>query len=101
MPAGDTMDEFPPMNCKDDLVAWIARVEKDVMTEESQWADAAILYLAGYEPLNMLTRQQQACRVEAGGSDKWVWEDFQESLCQVLGKVSIQTIQRLDLCFAY
>lgn len=95
MHTGD-MVEFPPLNCKDDLAAWIARVEEDLMTGDviprSQWADAAILYLAGYEPLNMLMKQQQARRMEAGGLDIWIWEDFQEALSQVLGKASIQII---------
>jgi hypothetical protein len=97
MPTGDLV-EFPALKCKDDLVAWIARVEEDLMTggiPRSQWADAAIPYLAGYEPVNML---QRARRMEAGGLDIWTWEDFQESLSQVLGKVPIQ---RLDLGFAY
>lgn len=93
MSTGD-MVEFPPLNCRDDLAAWIARVEEDLKTGDviprSQWADAAILYLAGYEPLNMLMRQQRARRMEAGGLDLWIWEDFQESLSQVLGKSSIQ-----------
>jgi hypothetical protein len=87
------MVEFPPLNCKDDLVAWIARVEEDVgdIIPRSQWADAAILYLAGYDPLNMSMRRRRACRVGAG-RDIWIWEDFKESLSQVLGKVPIQTI---------
>jgi len=87
---GDVV-EFPPLNCRDDLAAWVARVEGDLMTGDviprSQWADAAILYLADHEPLNMLMRQQRARRMEAGGLDIWMWEDFQESLSQVLGKV--------------
>jgi hypothetical protein len=92
------MVEYPPLNCRDDLAAWIARVEEDLMTggiPRSQWADAAILYLAGYEPLNMLMRQQRARRMEAGGLDFWIWVDFQESLSQVLGKVIISFRPRL------
>ena len=93
------MVEFPPLNCKDDLPAWIARVEEDLMTggiPRSQWADAAILYLAGYEPLNMSMRKQRARRLEAGGLlDLWNWEEFQEWLSQVLGKVPIWYRPRL------
>ena len=92
---GDMVD-FPPLNCRDDLEAWIARVEEDLTTGDtiprSQWADAAILYLASYDALNMSMRQQRTRRMEAGGSDIWIWEDFQESLSQVLGKFPIQTI---------
>ena len=91
MLTGD-MVEFPPLNCRDDLAAWIARVEEDLMTvviPRSQWADAAILYLDGYEPLNKLMRQQRALRMEVCGLNIWTWEDFQESLSQVLGKVPI------------
>ena len=88
--------DFPPLNCRDDLEAWIARVEEDLTTGDtiprSQWADAAILYLASYDALNMSMRQQRTRRMEAGGSDIWIWEDFQESLSQVLGKFPIQTI---------
>ena len=95
------MVEFPPLNCRDDLKAWIARVEEDLMTGDpiprSQWADAAIMYLASYKPLNMLMRQQRARMMEAGGSDIWIWEDFLVYLSQVLGKVPIQTIQRLNI----
>ena len=83
--------EFPPLNCRDDLAAWIARVEEDLMKADvmprSQWADGAILYLAGYEPLNMLIRRQRARKIEAGGLSMWTWEVFQESLSQLLGKV--------------
>jgi hypothetical protein len=61
----------------------------------SQWADAAILYLAGYEQLNMSMRKQRARRMEVGGLDLWIWEDFQESLSQVLGKVLISFRPRL------
>ena len=90
------MIRLPPLNCKDDLGAWIARVEEDLMTIDviprSQWAYAAIFYLDDYEPLKMSMRQQ-ASRMEAGGLDVWIWEDFQESLSQVLGKVPIQIIQ--------
>ena len=88
--------EFPPLNCKDDLAAWIARVEehqRDVIPR-SQWADGAILYLADCEALNMLMRQQRARRMGAG-LDIWIWEDFQEYLSQVLGNVLIQTRPRL------
>ena len=91
------MVDFPPLNCRNDLEAWIARVEEDMMTGDtiprSQWSDAAMLYLAGYKALDMLMRQQRARRMEAGGSDIWIWEDFQESLSQVLSKF---LIQRLD-----
>ena len=97
--------EFPPLNSSDDLELWITRVEEDLMTGDaiprSQWADAAILYLDSYKPLKMSMMQQRKRRMEAGGSDIWIWEDFQKSLSQVLGKVQIQTIQRLDLGFAY
>lgn len=94
---GEKVD-FPPLNCRDDLEAWIARVEEDLSTGDtiprSQWSDAAILYLDSYEALNMLMRQQRDRRMEAGGSDIWIWEDFQESLSQVLSKFPIQ---RLDI----
>lgn len=95
--SGDKV-EFPPLNCREDLAAWIARVEESLrdVVPRSQWADAAILYLADYDPLNMLMREQRARRIGTGG-DIWIWEDFQESLFQVLGKVTIQTIHRLDL----
>jgi hypothetical protein len=97
---GDMVD-FPPLNCRDDLAAWIARVKEDLdVIPRSQWADAAILYLAGYEALNLSMRQQRARRMGAGG-DIWIWEDFQDSLSQVLGKIPIQTIQCLDVGFAY
>ena len=87
------LDKFPPLNCKAHLPAWIARVEKDLKAggiPRSQWADTAILFLAGYEPLNKLMRQVQARRKEAGrfaGLNMWTWKDFKESLSQVLGKV--------------
>ena len=94
---GEKVD-FPPLNCRVDLEAWIARVEEDLSTGDtiprSQWSDAAILYLDSYEALNMLMRQQRDRRMEAGGSDIWIWEDFQESLSQVLSKFPIQ---RLDI----
>ena len=93
---GDMVD-FPPLNCRDDLEAWIARVEEDLLTGDtiprSQWSDAAILYLDSYEALNMLMRQQRDRRMEAGGSDIWIWEDFQESLSQVLSKFPIQRLE--------
>ena len=96
-----TRMEFPPLNSIDDLPEWIARVEEDLgdAIPRSQWADAAILYLVGYEALNM--RQQRTRRIEIGASDIWIWEDFQKSLSQVLGKVPIHTVQRLDLGYAY
>ena len=103
MTTGD-MVEFPPLNCKDDLAAWIARVEEDLIMLDiprSQWADAAIIYLpvtGGYESLGAVMRLQRARRMETSGLDIWIWEDFQESLSQVLGKVSIQ---RLDLDFFF
>ena len=87
------MGEFPPLNCRDSLASWIARVEEDLMTAimpRSLWADGAMLYLAVYKPLDMLMRRKRASRVEAGGLDSWTWEAFQESLSQVLGKFSIQ-----------
>jgi len=76
--------EFPPLNSIDDLPEWIARVEEDLgdVIPRSQWADAAIIYLVGYEALKM--RQQRERRMEAGASDIWIWEDFQKSLSQVL-----------------
>lgn len=80
----------PPLSCRDDLAAWVARVEEDLMAEDvmiprHQWADAAILYLA--EPLNMLMRQQRARRMEVGEDEIWTWKGFQTSLYQVLGKL--------------
>jgi hypothetical protein len=93
--------EFPPLNSSDDLPEWIARVEEDIgdVIPRSQWPDAAILYLVGYEARSM--RRQRARRIEAGALDIWIWEDFQKSLSQVLGKVPIHAIQRLDLGYAY
>jgi len=87
------MVKFPQLNCLDDLAAWIARVEEDLMDviPRSQWADATILYLASYEPLNMLMKQKRARRMEAGGSDIWIWEDFQKSLSQELEKRDSRT----------
>ena len=85
--------ELPPLNCRNDLVAWVSRVEEDLMAADVmiprfQWADAAIFYLA--EPLNLMMRKQQARRIAAGGLDTWLWEDFQASLSQILGKRPIQ-----------
>lgn len=92
MRTGD-MVEFPPLNRREDLPAWIARVEEDLMTGDviprSQWSDAAIVYLTGYKQLKIPMMQERA-RIEAGGLDIWIWEDFKEYLSQVLGKVTIQ-----------
>ena len=89
--------DFPPLNCRNDLEAWIARVEEDMMTGDtiprSQWSDAAMLYLAGYKALDMLMRQQRARRMDVGGSDIWIWEDFQESLSRVLSKFPIHRLE--------
>jgi len=67
-------------------------VEEDVrdIIPRSQWADAAILYLADYDALNMSMRQQRADRLGTGG-DIWIWEDFQESLSQVLEERDLRT----------
>ena len=83
------MVEFPPLNSFVDLSPWIARVEESLrdVIPRSQWADAAILYLADYDALNKSMRQQRKRRIETG-RDIWIWEDFQESLFQVLSKVS-------------
>jgi hypothetical protein len=67
----------------------------DTMIPRSQWADAAIVYLADCPRVNMLMRQQRVRRMEVGGLDTWMWEDFQASLSQVLGKFPIQKIQDL------
>ncbi|KAF9475349.1 hypothetical protein BDN70DRAFT_883831 [Pholiota conissans] len=77
--------EYPALST-DTMDEWVSKFEDDLevrFVPRSQWANAAIIFLAGAGKLSIAMRRCRAVRFKLGIQD-WPWEEFKADLYDTL-----------------